>query len=112
MKKNKKNQQEPCFVILAYCTDCGKLLMESAHMTRKQLLANWDSAVLNAPSILCTDCDPHRCPNFHIELRIKHLGTGKIYNPKDLLPKPTNAPDFSEEGIPEWMLAAMKNQGL
>lgn len=77
-------------------------------MTRKQLLANWDSAVLGAASIVCKDCAPNRCPNFHVRLKIKHLGTNKIYNPEDLLPKPTNTPDLNAEGIPDWMVNAMK----
>jgi len=99
----KKKKVDKCFVVRAYCTDCGKMIMESAHMTKKELMVNWDQAVLDAPGIIC-DCAPKRCPNFHIELRILHLGTGVEYKPEELLPKPKNTPDI---GLPDYLQAGL-----
>lgn len=55
--------------VRAYCTDCGKLLMESNPLTKKQLVSNWNNTVMGALSISCKDCG-NKAPNFHIELRI------------------------------------------
>lgn len=95
-----------CFAIRAYCSDCGKFLMESEHMTKKELMVNWDQAVLDAPGIICKDCAPDRCPNFHIELKIYHVGMDKEFTPEQILPKPKNTPDLS---MPDYIEKAIKN---
>lgn len=56
-------------VVRAYCTKCGKLLMESVRMSKKQLISMWDRTVLGAVHIKCEDCEL-KFPNFNIELRI------------------------------------------
>lgn len=100
----KKIKVDKCFVVRAYCTDCGKMLMESAHMTKRELMINWDQAVLDAPGIVCQDCAPKRCPNFHIKLKIYHIALDKEFDPEDILPTPQNPtdlglPDFIEKGL-------------
>lgn len=55
--------------IRAYCTKCGKLLLESNPLTKKQLLSIWDNAVIQATQIPCKDCG-HKFPNFQIEFKI------------------------------------------
>lgn len=101
----KKKKVEKCFVIRAYCSDCGKMLMESAHMTKRELMVNWDQAVIDAAGIVCADCAPRRCPNFHIDLKILHLGTGVEYAPDQLLPKPEKELDL---GLPDYLQAGLE----
>ena len=52
----KKKEKEPIYAIRVYCKKCGKMTMESARLTHKQLLVNWDDAVFKACSIYCLDC--------------------------------------------------------
>lgn len=92
----KKKQEGKLFTIRAYCTDCGKMLLESNPMTRLELLVNWDQAVLSAPNIPCDNCG-HKVPNFHIRLRIHDKRGNKEYNPSIVIPKPKNTVTF--EGL-------------
>lgn len=71
--------------VRAYCTDCGKLLQESNPLTKKQLIANWNSTVMGALSMSCKDCG-NKSPNVHIELRIYNSKLHTEVLPQDYKP--------------------------
>lgn len=95
--------------VRAYCTDCGKLLMESNPLTKKQLLANWNNTVMGALSIACKDCG-NKAPNVHLELR--------IYNSKfntETLPenyKPLKLSKKAQKHLTETFLNAFKLKAM
>lgn len=60
--------------------------MESVEMTRKELMASWDKAVIDAPGIECKKC-AHKVPNFNINLKIYNKGSNLEYNPNQILPQ-------------------------
>jgi len=87
MKKLKENPR--LFTIRAYCSKCGKLLLVSNPMNKKELMANWDKAVLDAPGIVCKDCGT-TVPNFNLDLKIYNSGSKMLMKPEVFFPKPVN----------------------
>lgn len=79
-------ETKPLFAIRAYCLKCGKFLMESERVTKRQLIASWDNAVFKACSIHCEDC--HTKPPCINDLMIYNYGTKKELKPEWVLPKP------------------------
>lgn len=67
--------------IRAYCAKCGKLLQESTMMSKKQLMASWDRAVLGAVNIKCDDCGL-KFPNFDINLKIYNVRLDREHSPE------------------------------
>lgn len=80
-----KKKNERSFVIRAYCSDCGRLCLESNPLYKKELLASWDNAVVGATSIRCEHCKS-KVPNFHIDLKIYNRASKIEYKPSDLIP--------------------------
>ena len=84
-----QNNYPRLFTIRAYCSKCHKLLMESANMSKRELLINWDEGVIGAAGIECKDCEL-KVPNFNIDLRIYNSATKREFRPDKFLPKPKN----------------------
>jgi hypothetical protein len=82
----KKKEKEPIYAIRVYCKKCGKMTMESARLTHKQLLVNWDDAVFKACSIYCLDCMTK--PPVINDLKIMNYALNKELEPRFVLPKP------------------------
>lgn len=76
--------------------DCKSMLQESNPLTKKELLANWDSACLTALQFKCEKCGHVVIPNAHIYLRIHDARDNKDYDPKMILPKPANPVDINK----------------
>lgn len=81
-----KNKQEKVFTIRAYCSKCKKLLLESHKLTRRELMVNWDDAVIKAANIECKDCD-HKVPNFYIDLKIYNSASKLEFHPRKIFPE-------------------------
>lgn len=101
----KKLHSPKLFTIRAYCSDCHKLLMESVALSKRELMASWDKAVIDACGIQCKDCN-HKVPNFSIDLRIYNSGSRIELKPEKFFPKP-KAPFPT---LPEEMLEAIKKE--
>lgn len=79
--------KEGQLAIRAYCSKCGKLLMESRRLTKKQLHSVWDRSVIQAVQFKCADCGT-KFPNFEIDLRIVNLKINKEYDPQVYIKAP------------------------
>lgn len=87
-------KNERIFYLRAYCSTCGKLLLTSNPLFRKEMMDNWDRSVLMAAGIPCKDCG-HEIPNFNINIKIYNSSLDKEYSPKSILPKPkSKLPEF------------------
>ena len=83
---SKQKVKEPIYAIRAYCRKCGKFIMESKRVTKKQLIASWDDAVFKACGIYCMDCKTK--PPVINDLRIYNYALNKELKPEYVLPKP------------------------
>lgn len=89
MNRKSKDIQR-LFTIKAYCHSCGKMLMESNPMTRREMLVNWDDAVFKALNIECKDCG-NKFPNFNLDLKIHDKRRKTDYPIEAFIPKPKEA---------------------
>lgn len=96
------------YTIRAYCSDCGVLLNESVPLTRRQLLFNWDNAVMAAPQIGCEKCN-RKFPNWHINLKIYHSVYKKEFEPAVFIPKPKVSVDEMFANIANKRFGTMKS---
>lgn len=82
--------------IRAYCAKCGKLLQESTMMSKKQLGASWDRAVLGAVNIKCDDCGL-KFPNFDINLKIYNVRLDREHSPEKYIKIPKGRKETPEQ---------------
>lgn len=83
-------------VVRAYCTKCGRLLMESNRLTKKQLINLWDRIVIGAVGIKCKDCNT-KFPNFDLDLRVYDTKFKREYAPTDYIKLPKGKRETPEE---------------
>lgn len=76
-----------CLQIRAYCAKCHSLLQESVIMSKKQLIASWDRAVLGAVNIQCKSCGT-KFPNFNIDLKVYNARLHSEYDPSKYIKLP------------------------
>lgn len=74
------------FIVRAYCSKCGKLLLESNKFYKKELIKAWDKCVLDAPGIICRDCGT-TIPNFNINLKIYNEGSKLEFDVNKIIPQ-------------------------
>ena len=80
--------------IRAYCSKCGKMLLQSNMLSKKQLINVWDRSVIQAVQIKCDDCG-FKFPNFNIDLKIADLKLHCEYPPEHYI-KPKHKEDPTE----------------
>lgn len=68
-------------------------------MTRKEVLVNWDQAVIGAAYFTCSECGT-RVPNFRIDLKVYHKGLDREFDPVDFIPAPEHPLNLDDpEGL-------------
>lgn len=75
------------FKVRAYCSKCGKLLLESHNFYKKELIKAWDKCVMDAPGIVCKDCGT-QVPNFDLTLKIYNEGSQLEFDVNKIIPQP------------------------
>lgn len=69
--------EDKYLIIRAYCETCEKFLLETAPMTKKELISKWEIAVFEAPlAIKCEDCTKSRF-NFNLKFKVFNKRTEK-----------------------------------
>lgn len=81
----KKKDKVRIWTLRAYCSLCGKMLMESNSFTKKELKQIYDRALIDAGGIICRDCNT-KIPNFNINIKIYNSGSKLEFDPKDFFP--------------------------
>lgn len=85
MGKKKKEGIIRIWRLRAYCSLCGKLLMESNPMTKRELYAVYDKALIDAGGIICRDCGT-KIPNFNLNIKIYNSGSKLEFDPQKFFP--------------------------
>lgn len=81
--------------IRAYCTKCGELIMESNPLSKKQLKANWDISIMEAPIACQCKCKSTKI-NFDIRFMVYDSNKNLEIEPEKVVGKSISMNDMRD----------------